>query len=243
MDSALYAAHARLEDSHWWFKGRRAVVREVLESRLGEGARRRILDVGCGTGGMLEMLRQFGDVEGIDSSDEALRFARQRMGDVIPLGRGALPDGIPAGQTYDLITAFDVIEHIADAVTSLKAIRRALRPGGSFVCTVPAYEFLWSAHDDFNHHERRYDAGLLSAHLAAAGLHVRFMSYFNSFLFPPIAAVRLLHKIVPEKGGADLEETSPLVNAVLTRLFSSERHLLRRTTLPFGVSLIAIASP
>ncbi|MGQ0506088.1 MAG: class I SAM-dependent DNA methyltransferase [Myxococcaceae bacterium] len=244
MEPSLYAAHARLEDNHWWFNGRRAVVREVLEQRLGGDAqKRRILDVGCGTGGMLGMLRTFGEVEGIDSSDEALRYARQRMGDAVPLGKGQLPDGIPAGQRYDLITAFDVIEHISDAVESLRAIRKALKPGGALVCTVPAYQFLWSAHDDANHHQRRYDAGLLRAHLAASGFKVQYLSYFNALLFPPIAAVRLLHKVLPEKGGEELDETTPWINAVLTVLFSSERHLLKRTTLPFGVSLIAVATP
>ncbi len=246
MESELYSAHAKLEDHHWWFSGRRAVVREVLKQRVAPVEGRRILDVGCGTGGMLSMLREFGDVEGIDSSDEALAYARERLGPDAKLGKGELPDGIPEGRTYQLITAFDVIEHIPDAVAALKSIHGALEPGGVFVCTVPAFQFLWSVHDDLNHHQRRYDAELLKAQLSTAGFELRFTSYFNSLLFPPIAAVRLLQKVMPEKpgstGAGDLDEAPPLVNGLLKRLFSAERHLLKRASLPFGVSLIAVAS-
>jgi SAM-dependent methyltransferase len=243
MESELYRGHAQLEDSHWWFWGRRAVVREVLEQRVAPVVGRRILDVGCGSGGMLTLLRDFGEVEGMDSSDEALAYARERLGDGARLSKGELPDGIPAGRSYQLITAFDVIEHIPDAVGALRAVHGALAPGGAFVCTVPAYRFLWSVHDDLNHHQRRYHAALLREHLTTAGFEVRFLSYFNSVLFPPIAAVRLLRKLVPEKRAeSDLTEASPWVNALLGRLFASERHLVRRTSLPFGVSLIAVAS-
>jgi SAM-dependent methyltransferase len=242
MEPELYRAHARLEDTHWWFRGRRAVVREVMRRHLGPRPSRRVLDVGCGTGGMLPLLSELGSVEGLESSEQALALAREKLGDRAVLRRGELPSGIPAGQKYELITAFDVIEHIPDAVGALSAMREALVPGGELVCTVPAFQFLWSAHDELNHHVRRYDATLLGQHLEAAGLRLRYRSYFNSVLFPPAAAVRLARKLLPEKNpSADLEEAPPLVNRALEALFSLERHVVPRQPLPFGVSLIAVA--
>ncbi len=244
MDARLYEDFARLEDNHWWFTGRRSVVREVLRRRLPNGRSLRILDVGCGTGGMLAMLREFGDVEGMDASDQALSHARRRVGEGVPLYRGQLPDGIPAGRTYDVITAFDVIEHIPDAVGALSAVKRALAQDGTLVCTVPAYQFLWSKHDELNQHQRRYTAALLERHLRAAGFSVFWQSYFNSFLFPPIAAVRLARKIVPERdGGTDLGEAPGPINRLLDAVFSAERFVLSRARFPFGVSLLALARP
>ncbi len=244
MDAQLYDHFSRIEDNHWWFTGRRAVVREVLARRLPRGQALRILDVGCGTGGMLPMLREFGQVEGIDFSDAALEHARTRVGPDVPLSRGELPDGIPAGHKYDVISAFDVIEHITEVVDALVAVRRALTDTGTFVCTVPAYQFLWSHHDELNHHKRRYTATLLDEHLRGAGLRVEWHSYFNSFLFPPIAAVRLLRTVFPAKGGEpDLGETPAPINKLLDTVFSAERFVLSRARFPFGVSLIALARP
>ena len=243
VEAALYEQFDRLEDSHWWFSGRRAVVREVLRRKLPRRAGLHVLDVGCGTGGMLQMLRELGSVAGIDTSEAALRHARERLGPDVPLQLGALPDGLPPGQTFDLVTAFDVIEHIPDAPAALRAVRGALRPGGALAVTVPAYQFLWSRHDELNHHCRRYTAPLLRRHLEEGGFRMAWSSYFNTLLFPPIAAVRLLRKLIPERGeaGSDLEETPRPLNRVLEALFSSERLVVPRARLPFGVSLIALA--
>lgn len=243
MDSRLYRDFARLEDTHWWFTGRRAVIREVLRQRLPPGPLR-ILDIGCGTGGMLRLLNEFGPVQGIDSSSEALQLARERVGDGARLSLGALPDGLPTGQPFDVITAFDVLEHVSDAVAALRAIRQALAPAGALVVTVPAFRFLWGSHDELNHHYRRYTEGLLTQQLEAAGLSVEWSSYFNSLLFPAVAAVRLAQKLLPHlEGDGDLGEPSPVVNRVLAAVFSSERFLVSRARLPFGVSLIALARP
>jgi len=246
VEAVLYEDFDRLEDTHWWFSGRRAVVREVLLRKLPRRSGLEVLDVGCGTGGMLVMLRELGSVSGIDTSEAALRHARERLGPAVPLSAGALPDGLPAGQSYDLVTAFDVIEHIPDAPAALRAIRGALRPGGALACTVPAYQFLWSRHDDLNHHQRRYTRALLARHLEEGGFRMAWSSYFNTLLFPPIAAVRLARKLVPERGEAaasDLKETPGPLNKVLEALFSAERLVVPRAPLPFGVSLIALAYP
>ncbi|MGA9523646.1 MAG: class I SAM-dependent methyltransferase [Myxococcaceae bacterium] len=242
MEAHLYRELASLEETHWWFQGRRTVIRSVLEKHLKPGVRRRILDAGCGTGGMLGLLREFGETEGLEGSEEALRFCRERVGDSVRLLHGRIPDDIPGEPTFDVISSFDVLEHLPEPVTALSAIRRALKPDGLFVCTVPAFQFLWSAHDEVHHHHRRYTEPMLREQLQRAGLRVRWISYFNSLLFPPIAAVRVLEKLLPERDGkSDLGKLPMPVNALLGALFKAERFLVPRFNLPFGVSLIALA--
>ncbi len=240
----MYRDFARLEDRHWWFEGRRAVVRAVLRKRLPAHRSRRILDVGCGTGGMLKMLSEFGEVEGLESSEEGLGYCRQRFPGT-PLHRGQLPDGIPSGAQYELITAFDVLEHIADVVGSLTRLREALSPEGCLVATVPAYRFLWSEHDVANHHQRRYTRRLLAQHLEQGGFQPTWISYFNSALFPPIAAARLGSRLIPWKanGESDFGEAPAVINRLLQSVFSAERFLVPHWALPFGVSIIAVARP
>lgn len=247
METFLFDRFAEHEDRHWWFRGRRDVLVSVLDRflpRAPEGGPRRLLDVGAGTGFMMEAMRRFGEVEGLETSPDARRHLKARLGKEVTLYEEPLPEGLPHGKRYDAITAFDVIEHIEDPAPSLRAIASALVPGGVFVCTVPAFQFLWSSHDDVNHHFRRYTRRQLVDELQRAGLRVEFSSYFNSWLFAPVAAVRLLQKVIPERGGSgsdmDVPPAAP-INFALERLFASERFLVPRVSLPFGVSLLAIA--
>jgi len=245
MEAHLYEEMARVEEHHWWFRGRRAVILAVMQQHLKPRPGRRILDVGCGTGGNLAALRQFGQVEGLDHSEEALRFCRERLGPDFPLHRGALPEGLPPGR-FDVVTAFDVLEHLSDPVGTLRAIHQALEPDGTLVCAVPAFPFLWSSHDEVHHHQRRYTLSLLRQQLTEAGLRVRWSSYFNSLLFPPIAAVRLLQRLGPKQQAtrSDVETGGPAwANRLLENVFSAERFVVPRFSLPAGVSLLALASP
>lgn len=244
MQREYYHEYAAVEDTDWWFRARRRIIGEVLRSRLPPAGSREILDVGCGTGAMLELLQKFGIVEGLDNSDEALRFSRKRLGPAVAVHRGSLPDELPEGRTYDLVTAFDVLEHIADPTAALGAIRRLLKPTATFVCTVPAYEFLWGPHDEINEHFRRYRAGTLLSQMQEAGFDVAWHSYFNSVLFPPIAAVRTIRRWLPAgEVRSDLGRTPRVVGRLLEALFASERFWLARSRLPFGVSLMAMATP
>ena len=241
METQLYAAFDALEDRHWWFQGRRAIVRAVLARRLDRAPRREILDVGCGTGGMLPLLAELGHVEGLEAAPSAVACARRRAPGT-PVHLGGLPGGLPADRTWDLVTAFDVLEHLEDPVATLLAIHAALRPGGQLVCTVPAFPFLWSEHDEVNRHFRRYRRRSLLAELETARFEVEWSSYFNTFLFPPVALARLARRLVPARGGgSDIVPTAPLLNRALHALFASERHLVPHVSLPFGVSLLAVA--
>jgi SAM-dependent methyltransferase len=245
MRDDFYADYFRSEDRHWWFIGRRNILLALLDRQVGPGppGTRRILDVGCGAGTMLGYLSRYGAVEGVESEEAAVSLCRQRgIDNVVRATVPPLP--FPDGR-FQLVTALDVIEHVDDDAGALAEIRRVLAPGGRAFITVPAYRFLWGNQDRIAHHKRRYVAPELGARLVAAGLLPRRLTYFNSFLFPAIAAVRLGRRLLPsdDRPRSDLEMTSEtgVANRLLARLFSAEAALLLRRDLPVGVSLLAIA--
>lgn len=241
MESELYEEMAQLEQDHWWFRGRRTVIQSTLNRHLPRGERLKILDVGSGTGGMLPLLAQFGELVALEGSDDALAHLRQKLPPGSQVIQGRLPDAVPADATFDLATAFDVLEHLEEPVATLQRMRAALKPGGQLVCTVPAFPFLWSEHDTVHHHFRRYTRATLTAELTQAGFELERMSYFNSLLFAPIAAARLLGKLRKQQGRSDVRLPPRPVNRLLETLFASEQYLVPRVSLPVGVSLLAVA--
>ena len=229
-----------LEDQHWWFTGRRRIVGQMLGS-LDLPKRARILDAGCGTGGNLKFLSRFGEVTGVELDDGAAALARERG--AWPVLKGSLPDKMPfAGQQFDLIVLLDVLEHIDDDGASLHTLQNLLAPGGYLVLTVPAFPFLWSPHDEEHHHKRRYRAAGLQKIIQSTGLMLCYISYFNTWLFPMVAAFRLVRRVFPaNEVGHDVQLPNPVVNRMLKALFSSECYWIGRHKMPFGVSLLAVA--
>jgi SAM-dependent methyltransferase len=249
MEPAAYGEFRDLERTHWWFRGRRAIFLELLKRRvlpaLGHDPVRS-LDLGCGMGGHLTMLRGLGEPVGTDVEIEAVRHCRTRGFQRVVLADGArLPFKEGA---FDLVTAFDTIEHIEDDLNALKECCRVLRPGGFLFLSGPAYQFLYTHQDAVVHHQRRYTTGRLKRLFEAAGFHVDHKSYINSILFPPILAALLLIKlkqlIVPP--GADDKRSNASIwfpgwlNEILAGIFASERHLASRFELPFGHSLLVV---
>lgn len=237
MDARIYAEMAALEERHWWFAARRKILGKMLASlRLPADAQ--ILEAGCGTGGNLDMLARHGRVYGMETNAQALEFAAAKGTATIAAGR--LPAPIPfSDQKFDLIALLDVLEHLDEDAAALDALRARLKPGGWLLLTVPAYPFLWSRHDELHHHKRRYVAGGLRGVIEGAGYRVQYLSYFNTWLFPMIAAARLAGAGSGHSG--DLAMPNRFINALLTKIFASERLLLGRIALPFGVSLLALA--
>jgi SAM-dependent methyltransferase len=247
MQSVMYDLHIEHERTHWWYTGRREVVlallRRELAARQSSTRALRLLDIGCGAGGMLSHLQAFGEAVGIDPSPAALEFARNSTG--LDVRAGALPDALPFGpdDRFDVVTLLDVIEHVDDDVGALRAARELLEPAGTVIITVPAFPFLWSDHDVVNEHRRRYTRTGLAHVLANAGLEARRLSYYNTALFLPISAARLARRLLRPRGEPkpDVGSMPRPINALLHQLFAAERFLLPATALPFGVSLIAVA--
>lgn len=236
MERDVYDNMRRIERSHWWFRARREILSDQLE-QFGLSKDARILEVGCGTGGNLPMLARYGAVTGMEPDAESREYAMEQTGiSVLP---GFLPGPLPDfGGPFDLVTAFDVIEHVDQDLDSVVALGDLLKPGGRMLTTVPAHPWMWSAHDAAHHHKRRYRKAEFLRLFQEAGLRLIKTSYFNTLLFPPIAAVRLVKR---RADGGDDALPSATVNRLLTSVFAFEKHLLRMGSLPFGVSLLVAA--
>jgi len=243
VDPFLHAQFAEIEWKHWWFRGRQAILADVLAFRMRENASLRILDVGCGAGAMVPVLARHGMVTGMDSSEDTVAFCKRLFPDATFLV-GNVPEDLPGGEPFDLVCAFDVIEHIDDDIGALRGMNDVLATGGTLVATVPAHQWMWGPHDDLNEHKRRYTRRRLCAALTSSGYDVQWATYFNSFLFPVVAAVRLVrrHLLRRERPASDFVLPRHSMNEALTRLFGAERHLLRHAALPVGVSALAVAT-
>jgi SAM-dependent methyltransferase len=235
------AATVELEDRHWWHSIRRRIVRDNLE-RLGVGPGSRLLDAGCGSGGMLATLSDFGQVSGIDMNPESVALARGRGYEDIR--EGAVEQLPWANETFDVVTLLDVLEHTADDDLTLREMRRVVRPGGYLLVMVPAHQLLWSNHDVVQHHYRRYSRRTLRAAAAGAGWPVERMTPFYSLLLAPVAAVRFAQRLRGER----VEEHTPEAEIgptwmypVLELPLRVEAYWLRRErNLPIGLSLLAV---
>jgi SAM-dependent methyltransferase len=239
-----YAQHyALLEGEHWWFRARRVILRDLL-ARLKWPERPRILEIGVGPGyNLLEVYPPDACLEGVEPDQGLARLAAKRgPAAVFQAPIDQLPSEIQDG-SYNGITMFDVLEHIQDDAGALQIVRRKLRPGGRIVLSAPAYNWLWGQQDIVNQHCRRYTLRTLGDRLQAANFTIERMTYFNTFLFPPIAAVRLVARLTgrqPVEAG-DFAYVSRPSNAALFTLFASERVFLRYFNFPFGVSVFAAA--
>jgi SAM-dependent methyltransferase len=240
MDATLMKATLAVDEHHWWYRGRRRIIRAELD-RLPLPAGARVLDAGCGSGRTLQELVDYGEVSGIELNAEAAELARSRGHGEVQIGRlEELP--WPEG-SFDLITCLDVVEHVPDDVAALAELLRVCRPGGWLLVTVPAYQALWSLHDEANHHYRRYGRRSLRAAATTAGWHVERLSSFNSLLLAPAAAVRLAQRRLGAHNGYtnDLALGPAWLNDVLERPLALEASWLARgRTLPMGLSLLAV---
>ena len=240
MDRAVYDRMAEHDATHWWYVARRQILARLIRTEINPPKGAHILEVGCGTGHNFGMLGGFGTIDAIEIDDGAREVAEGRLGK--PIMTAPLPglDGVEDG-AYDIVALLDVLEHIVEDEASLASIRRKLKPGGKILLTVPANPWMWSAHDTAHHHHRRYTINSLKAVATKAGLKVHLMSHFNSLLFPVAAVARIIGKAMGKQTSDDQMPSVP-VNAILTRIFGLETHLVGRVPLPAGVSIVAILS-
>ena len=240
MDRIVYDRMAAHDSTHWWYRARRDILSRYLTRYGNLPKHARILEIGCGTGHNLPMLGAFGHIDAIEIDPAARDIASARLGK--PVGEAPLPEltGVDRA-AYDLIAVLDVVEHIDDDVAALRAMAGCLKPGGKILITVPAHQWMWSAHDVVNHHHRRYSKKTLAAAIERAGLRHNGLRWFNSLLFPAAVAARIAGRLTGKDDSDDSPPARPL-NAAFEKIFALERHLVGRIPLPPGLSIITLAS-
>ena len=238
MNPDLYREMARTQSEHWWFRARREILERVID-RLSLPARADLLEIGAGTGGNLAMLGRYGNLAAVEMDAFASRYASEISG--IRVSQGHLPDAVPFGdRSFDLICLFDVLEHVEDDSKALQRVRALLKPGGSAVVTVPAYQWLYGPHDRAHAHFRRYTAHELVRKARGAGFAVRKSGYFNALLFPLIALHRVAKRATAEQESHDAALPGRLVNRLLYATFSIEKYIVPWASFPFGTSVLAV---
>lgn len=241
MNPNAYVEMSATESTHWWFYSRRKILERILDS-LNMPKDAKILEVGCGTGGNLQMLSFFGNVSGMEMDPTAKSIAEKKTAGRFRIKLGSCPDDVPyRGRCFDLICMFDVLEHIEKDQEAVATLSRLLKPGGRMLITVPAYQFLYGRHDEFLHHKRRYTSSNLLSVVNSAGLSCIRITYFNTLLFPLVLMVRLKEKFLNTKVPSGKEIPTKLINKILRVIFQAEKFLLMCIRLPFGSSILCIA--
>ena len=240
MEQHTYAIMNRVEDSHWWFVGRRAILESFLQGIIEKisAENPRILDVGCGTGANLEMLANFGKAEGVDVSDDALEFCKAKG---LKAHKG-LAEELPfADESFDVVTALDVVEHLDDDIAGLKEMHRVLKTSGRTLIFVPAFMWLWGVQDDISNHRIRYTKKQIVERLKKAGFEIERATYANWTFFAPILAGRTVMKITGIKPESENNVNVSALNGIFGKIFSAEKLWLKNFDFPFGVSIVIVA--
>lgn len=235
-----YALDAAIAETHWWWTARRQIISHLIDRFAPPNPTRRVLEIGCSTGSNFAILQRYGALEAMEAHGPAAELCQRRYPE-IPVYNEAIPNS--RDDKYDMICLFDVLEHIEDDSEALRWVGDHLKPEGLVFITVPAFPFLWSQHDELAQHYRRYTRDSLLARFEPE-FRVHYATYFNSHLFPVIAAARLLQRLTgfPRGQGDKAAGGQGAVNAILRSVFAAERAWLPALRLPFGVSIFAVAS-
>ena len=227
------AFHTKGQDDNWWWaKARREIIQQCLKKVITNNVD--ILEIGAGFGSMSSMLSSFGTVSAVEPYHDAALYLREKL--KIESFHSSF-ESFNATKTYDMVACFDVLEHIEDDKNAILKMESLLKNKGLLVVTVPAYKFLWNRHDEINHHFRRYRKKELLSKIPRT-FTIKKISYFNSLLFP----IAILDKLVLAKNKKSSSfDPNKLINGLLYRIFSTEKSILRFTSLPFGVSLLLVA--
>lgn len=246
MQHEYYKEYYDLERQHWWFVAREKIISNYIKKLiLTENLNQqdiKILNVGCGTGRSSEYLAKFGNVVSIEYDKFCCEFASEKTG--LEIINGSITELPFANNAFDLVCAFDVIEHVEDDQLAVTELKRVARENGVVFITVPAFMSLWSHHDVINHHFRRYKLEQVEKLFADNGKKI-FSSYFNFFLFPPIYVFRSLSNLLKSGknrsgSGSDFEAFKPgLLNSMLYAIMLFESKFINSNIkLPFGVSIL-----
>lgn len=237
MDKLQYIKMEKNESKHFWFIGRREIIKKILSKHIKKRKDNKILEIGVGTGGNIQILSEYGEYFGIESSmvaKEILKHKNKNKNIIY----GFYPEK-KYKEKFDIITLFDVLEHIEEDETALKSIYDNLSENGKLIITVPAFNFLWSNHDVIHHHKRRYNKKELKEKIEKAGFTISKISYFNFFLFPLVLITRLIKKVLKLELKEE-EISSNIVNNILKKIFLLETKIINNFNLPFGSSIIVV---
>ena len=244
MDKNAYLEMKYNQDNHWWYKARKLILEQIV-SRVVPSQSQRILEIGCGTGGNIEFLSQYGYLTAIDNEEIAITsckdnpFFNSSRVNFIHTKVECISTNFPE-KSFDLICMFDVLEHIENDREILIQLRKLLSDTGKIIISVPAYDWLWSPHDEYLHHKRRYTRPRLTSLSIDCGYKVLKSGYFNTFLLPAAIMERMFSKFRPIQTKNVVQIPSPMVNNFLFQIFKLERFLVNRLTLPFGLSVWAV---
>ena len=242
MERKVYDRLIAMEEHHWWRVGRRKIFKKVLDTHIKKEKKAlSILEIGCGAGGNLSLLSNYGKICGTEIDDEMRSAANDRKCCEVKKGT-FLPEGeIPFDEKFDLICMFDVLEHIEDDFFAMKKIVEKLNSGGKLLVAVPSYPSLWSQADVIAHHFRRYTKKSLNTVLQSQNLKILYTTYFNTLLFPIIFFVRKVLKKGSETYDVKNYSQGGL-NGVFTKIFTSESlWISKNRSLPFGDTLLMLA--
>lgn len=239
MKKVEYTRMAEREKTYWWHLGRLRII-ETYIRLVSRSNKDKLLNVGCGTGGTIDMLEQYGTVDNVDISDDAINFMKQNgYKNITKVKDNKLPykDG-----TYDIVGAFDVLEHIDNQVGALKEWSRVLKKNGAIILTVPAYQWLWSDHDVSLHHKRRYTTSRVAKAAKVAGLKLEKKSYAIVFSLPLVAGFRFINKVLGHKTDSETSyvDVPDWVNKSFTKILYGEAWLHKYIQFWAGTSVVAI---
>jgi len=243
MDRDYFSKYYTLERNHWWFIVRAEIIIDTIKSKIAINEPLSILNIGSATGRTSEILQEFGDVISVEYDKESVESSKNIL--KTPVINGSINDLPFPNEKFDLVCAFDVIEHVSDDENAISEMYRVCKPSGSLFVTVPAFQSLWSAHDEINHHFRRYrKADLLKLFSENSG-SIQRVTYFNSILFVPVFILRKIQVIFSsKKAGAEKSDfesiKSPFINKIFYLIFSLERWMIKKISFPFGVSILLL---
>lgn len=246
MEKSYYSEYYKLERGHWWFLARNQMLVELITNLTQTQAKPlRILNVGVATGNTSERLAALGEVKSVEYDQDCYEFVKEKLN--IDIIQGSILDLPFADNSYDVVCAFDVIEHVEDDLLAVREMKRVCKPNGLVCVSVPAFMWLWSEHDVINHHYRRYTLPQLESLFEKdANGSILKKTYFNFFLFFPIAAFRLFSKILPnirskKAAGSDFGTfNNGIVNKLMYRIFYSEKSVVTQTKRSFPVGVSAL---
>lgn len=240
MKQKMYDDMYLCQKTHWWFIARQKIICYIIKKYVKNKENINLLDIGCGSGAMLNVLKQYGKTTGLDNSDTAIKMSKSVFdGNIVQ--DDIFNEDTLNNQSFDCITILDVIEHMDKDYLIPDRIHKLLNENGICIVTVPAYMWLWSTHDDINEHKRRYTKKQLISLFKTNNLTIEKCSYYNTILFFPISFIRLIKKIFRiHESTSDMKMPNKFVNNLLCTIFSIEKFLIPKFNIPFGVSILMV---